>query len=104
MTIIQPNRGKFHFSLTLAVLLFLTVASAILSIYFYTSIVDIRFSLDRQAKALQATQVVNADLKNDLYKMLAFDNWSRIASELALIKETKPGYLQAGVSVAVKTP
>ena len=100
MTILQPNKNKFRIDSTFVLLIGVAILAAILNIYLYSNIVSLRHSLSDNTDALQKSQTANAELKNGLYKILGFDNLKKVASQLALVKEARPSYLEAGVSVA----
>jgi len=71
-----------------------------LNIYFYNHIVSLRHMLVSSQKNLQKLEVANADLKNDLYKILDADSLTSLASNFGLIKENKPEYLENSWAVA----
>lgn len=100
MTILQPNKNKFHLDSTFVLLIGAAILAAVLNIYLYSNIVSLRHGLLDNIDALQKSQAANAEFKNGLYKILGFDNLKKVASELALVKEARPIYLEAGVSVA----
>lgn len=100
MTILQPNKNKFRISFLLVGLVFAAAAAVIGNIYLYNGIVAAKHSLTAASKSLEQSQVINADLKNQLYKILDFDNLKKTAEKLSLVRVTRPSYLEAGVSVA----
>ena len=103
MTILQPNREKFHIGLTPAFLILAAVTAVLLNIYFYNSIVNLKHRFSERQKSLQSIQITNADFKNSLYKILDFNNLTKAAEEMSLVKDNKPIYVEAGIPVAANT-
>ena len=99
MTILQPN-SRYQINSGIIVLVALAMVVVSLNIYFYSSIVNMRHRLTKDGKDLQAAQVANADYKNDLYKTLDLGNLKEFSGKSNLVKETKPSYLEVGISVA----
>jgi len=102
MTIIQPNSTKFRISLVMVILLSLTIIAVIANIVFYNDIINLRYLLNKQTKALQQIETADADLKNALYKILDSSNLSKLTEHLSLVKESKPAYLRVDKPVAVQ--
>lgn len=82
------------------ILVLIVIAIAISNIYFYNSIVNLKYSLNGQDKALQKAQILNADFKNSLYQILDSRNLTELAAKLVLVKDSKPRYLEFGTPVA----
>lgn len=101
MTILQPNKNKFRISPLLVGLILAVAAAAVFNIYLYNVVVAAKHSLSETKELLEKDQVVNADFKNELYKILDFNNLKKAAEKLALVKDNRPAYLEAGISVAI---
>lgn len=93
MTIIEPNKNKFKLNLLILLVIGFIIAEAIFSIFAYNKSVSINHSLNENQKAVEEFQVLNADLKNELYSVLDLQNTDQLAAKLGLIKEKKPEYL-----------
>lgn len=93
MTIIEPNKNKYYASefLFLGALL---LVFAVLNIYFYNLNVSLKFQIGLQEKAAQKLEVVNADLRNDLYAVLDSKNLSELARNNNFVTEKNPDYLE----------
>ena len=99
MTILKPN-NSIQLNLGFTMLIGFVIAIVAANIYVYSGIVNFQHITGNNAKELQAAQVANADLKNSLYKLLDLSNFKAISEELRLVKETKPSFLEIGISVA----
>jgi hypothetical protein len=93
MTIIEPNKSKFKSNFLIILIIGLIISGAVLSIFAYNKSVSLSYNLNIQRKSVEALQVENADLKNQLYAVLDFQNAAQLADRLGLIKEKKPEYL-----------
>ena len=93
MTIIEPNKNRFHLSLLMTLAISFVILGAILSIFAYSQSVRLHHLLDEQQVLIDDLQVQTADLKNRLYTLLDFGNVDQLAEQLGLIKERKPEYL-----------
>ncbi len=93
MTIIEPNKnsllqGAFlHFA---GLFLFLVV----LSIYFYNLNVNLKFSVSMQEKTIQQLEASNADMRNEMYRILDIRNLTALIQEQNLIQDRNPDYLE----------
>ena len=96
MTIIQPNKAKnlkkvkLFAGLTLIVFL----ASAYLSISFYSGIVKLRHELVKKEQAWRELGIKNAEFKNQLYALLDSKNMRQTAGILGLTIDKKPNFIE----------
>jgi cell division protein FtsB len=93
MTIIEPNKNKFNLNFLMIFAIGLIVCAAVLSIFAYATSVKIDHAISSYQKNLDRLKAESADLKNDLYAILDFQNADQLAEKLGLIKERKPEYL-----------
>jgi cell division protein FtsB len=95
MTIIKPHRAlRFRFVFEIA--LYILVALSILyGIWLYNAVVNITHEIDKQAKALDAARVKNAELKNKLFEQLDSQKLEALALERGLIRERSPKYFES---------
>ena len=94
MTIIEPHKN--HFSsyqefLYIGVLLFLT---ALLSIYFYSLNVNLKFQISLQEKAVQKLESLNGDLRDKLHQALNTKNLSEFIKSQNLVADKNPNYFE----------
>lgn len=94
MTIIEPNKNKYYAGEILYLTLFI-VAGAILSIYFYNLNVNLKYRISLQEKSLQKLEVLNADLRNQLYQILDSKNLANFVQKQNLVSDKNPDYLKA---------
>lgn len=93
MTIIEPNKNNLFqgaFSYFIGLLLFL----AVLSIYFYNLNVSLKFSLNAQEKQIQQLEALNADMRNEMYRILDVRNLSALIQKQNLVQDKNPDYLE----------
>lgn len=93
MTIIEPNKNKFNLNFLMIFAIGLVICAALLSIFAYAKSVKIDHALSSYQKTLDQLRAESADLKNELYAILDFQNADQLAEKLGLIKERKPEYL-----------
>lgn len=93
MTIIEPNKKYFLQSSLLyfaAVLLVLIVAG----IYFYNLNVNLKYSVSLQEKEISKLETANADLRNEMYRILDVRNLTAVIKQRNLIQDKNPDYLE----------
>jgi len=66
---------------------------AVSGIYIYNQNVQLRHEVNFQQKHAATLQLVNADQKNQLYKILDAENVELVAQQKQLVKERNPRYL-----------
>ena len=93
MTIIEPNKNKYYANEILYLALFI-IAGAVLSIYFYNLNVNLKYRISLQEKSLQKLEVLNADLRNQIYQVLDSKNLADFAKKQNLISDKNPDYLE----------
>ncbi len=93
MTIIEPNQNKYYAS-EILYLTFFIIAGAILSIYFYNLNVNLKYRISLQEKSLQKLEVLNADLRNQLYQTLDSKNLVNFVQKQNLVSDKNPDYLE----------
>lgn len=100
MTIIEPNKNRVILNLPLLFLVGALASGILLNVFLYNQTVDLRFLLNKNEDDLKEIRVVNADLKNTLYKILDSGNLSELSAELGLVKDYKPDYIEPRNAVA----
>jgi hypothetical protein len=93
MTIIEPRKNTYYANEFLYIGLLL-LASAMVCIYLYNINVNLKFQFSLQEKAFQELEVKNADLRNELYRVLDFNNLSALIQKENLVSERNPDYLE----------
>lgn len=97
MTIIEPNKNRLAkkinllFITSLLVLLFV----AVWSIFVYNQTVNLGYKLNISEREYKAQFTRNAELKNDLYKIIDAKNLHNVAKSSGLVKVVSPEYLEA---------
>lgn len=91
MTIIQPHK-KFNTTFYTGGVILLIVFSAIWAIYLYNGIVNMRHELSVQRKRLESLGVENAELRNDVLRVVNSETMESLAQQLNLTKERQPRY------------
>lgn len=71
----------------------LVLFETVLGVLAYNQNVQFNYALKENTKKTEILQASNADLKNQLYLVLDFENSDQLAGKLGLIKERKPEYL-----------
>jgi len=94
MTFFQPNQKTAKFSVGFVLLVAAVITMALLSIYLYNGVVNIRHSMQSAEIGLQELETANADLKNELYRILDSENLQKLAGQLSLVKDNTPEYLE----------
>jgi hypothetical protein len=95
MTIITPNKKGREGNVFLLVGIAFMVAMVILSVFFYNSNVELRYISEAMQEEISRLKGDNADMRDDLYSRLDFDNVSEVVNRLGLVKENSPEYLLA---------
>lgn len=93
MTIIEPKKKKSKF-IIFAPILALLAAGVYLNVSFYNSIVELRHEIVKQEKEWERLEVEGADLKNKVYGLFDAAVMKKTASELGLILDKNPSYLE----------
>ena len=94
MTIIKPSEYGYYvkfFGLIFGILLF----GGLVYIFQYNALVDIRFEIDSLEGKIVELEAVNADLKNDLYRVTEPERLQTLAKENNLILEKNPKFLSS---------
>lgn len=93
MTIIEPNKNSLFqgaFAYLTGALLFLVV----FSIYFYNLNVNLKFQVSMQEKAIQEMEASNADMRNEMYRILDIRNLTALIQKQNLVQDKNPDYLE----------
>ena len=93
MTIIEPNKNDVFqgaFAYFIGTMLFLVI----LSIYFYNLNVNLKFSVSVQEKDIQQLEASNADMRNEMYRILDIRNLTALIQKQNLIQDKNPDYLE----------
>lgn len=102
MTIIQPSSSKklIHF---LAVFFIILLIGGLFYIYQYNQLVSLKHRLAALEKNYIQAQMLNADLKTQLYQLTDTEILKSIAAEKGLIMDIKPHYLNLEKWLAVSS-
>lgn len=94
MTIIQPNKNNKKINLLISGLTMTTVVVAVWGVFLYNQLINLRHELVSQEDNLQKAEVMNAELKNNLYQLTGTKNLETSANQNSLVLEKNPQYLK----------
>jgi len=94
MTIIEPNRSKYSYNLSVLLMSVLLAFLAFSNIYIYNKNVALKQFISEGSKNLQELQVANAESKNMLYKMTDLSNLNSVIENNGLVKDRNPKYFE----------
>ena len=94
MTIIQPNKNSKKINLFIFGLTMTTVVVAFWGVFIYNQLINLRHELVNQENNLQKAEVMNAELKNNLYQLTDTKNLETSANQNSLVLEKNPQYLK----------
>jgi hypothetical protein len=95
MTIVQPHKNN----LTAAKISILFLTTALITsvlgwMFFYNQFVNLRHDLEAAELTISKAEVENAELKNDLYKIIDVKNLEVLAQERSLVVDKNPKYFK----------
>lgn len=96
MTIIEPSKNHILGS-SLAYFIGLLILCVIAGIYFYNLNVNLKYEVSMNSKAIQQLESTNADLRNQMYKMLDAKNLTAIIQKQNLIQDKNPDYFERAI-------
>ncbi len=91
MTIIEPNK-KYFLQASLLYFAAALLAFSIIGIYFYNLNVNLKYSMSMQEKEISRLETANADLRNQMYKILDLRNLTAVIQQRNLIQDKNPDY------------
>lgn len=94
MTIVTHHKTEHSYRLPLALLGTLVICALVLGLFWYNQIVNLTHELETRRADIQKIQVVNADLKQEVFGLTSFENLQRIARAHDLVVEKNPQYLE----------
>ncbi|MCP6719855.1 MAG: hypothetical protein KJI72_00825 [Patescibacteria group bacterium] len=94
MTIIKPSEYQDYVRFLILVFA-VALVGGLVYIFTYNSLVDTRFQLKTLKEDIVKGQALNADLKNNIYKITDPANLGGLASEHSLVLERNPDYLNS---------
>ena len=98
MTTIGPQKKRQSTRVFLACFLGTFVLGAVLGISFYNDTVDLKHEVRKAEARIVELEVLNADVKNQLYALLDAERLEALAGELGFVLEKRPSYLRVGAS------
>lgn len=96
MTIIEPSKNNI-FSNSIIYFVGFLILCVVAGIYFYNLNVNLKYEVSMNSKAIQQLESVNADLRNEMYKMLDAGNLTAIVQKQNLIQDKNPDYLEHAI-------
>ena len=95
MTIIQPNKNNYKSNFLISMLILVVVISALWGVFLYNQLVNLRHEIKRQEASLRQAEVTNAELKNNLYRIIDTENLKSSVNSQSLILDKNPEYVKA---------
>ncbi len=95
MTIFRPNYNKKNLFFIILILIFLLIGGSFY-IYEYNQIVELKHNLKILENKLNQQEVLNADLKDQLYRILEPSRLKDLAIAQGLRLNNQPIYLEIG--------
>lgn len=96
MTIIQPHKNNGKTGVLIPFLVIGCVSAAVWSIFLYNQVVELRHELSNNADNLHKTEIGNAELKDNLYKLTDESYFSSSTKIQSLTLEKNPQYVKFG--------
>lgn len=99
MTIIQPNKHKNQriSDILLVCLGVVVFGAAAVTVFSYSRVAGLRHDVSRLEGEIEKSRAVNADLKNDLFRMTDPQSLEAIAAEKGLIEDRNPRWVFASL-------
>ncbi len=94
MTIIQPNKNNYKTSFLISVLLITSISAALWGVFLYNQLVNLRHEVKKQETNFSRAEVMNAELKNNLYSIIDAKNLKSSIDSQSLILDKNPEYLK----------
>lgn len=94
MTIIQPNKKNNIINLLLCVLVLGLLVVIGGAIFLYNQLVDFRHEINTQKTDIRRAEVMNAELKNNLYSIINPKKLESLIDNQSLILDRVPQYVK----------
>jgi len=94
MPIIQPNKNDKKINLFIFGMTAATIIIAVWGVFIYNQLINLRHEVIRQENKIQKAEVLNAELKNNLYQLTDTKNLETSANQNNLVLEKKPQYVK----------
>lgn len=93
MTIIEPNKNHLLQS-TLMYFAGAMLVLVVIGIYFYNLNVTLKYGITMQEKEVNRLEAANADMRNEMYRVLDVRNLTAVIQERNLIQDKNPDYME----------
>jgi cell division protein FtsL len=94
MTIIQPNKTNHKANFLISLLILTSISIAVWGVFLYNQLVDFRHEIKKQEADISRAEVMNAELKNNLYSIIDAKNLKSSVDSQSLILDKNPEYLK----------
>lgn len=94
MTIIQPHKTAFKANFLIFMLMMSAIAAALWGIFLYNRMVDLRHEIKKREGDFSRAEVINAELKNNLYSIIDAENLELLKNSQSLILDKNPVYVK----------
>lgn len=93
MTIVVSYKNQRKLNLTITFLAVFLVFAIALGLFWYNQIVNLTHELETKRVELQAVQASNAELKQQVYNLVSYENLEKVALARGMVKDKNPEYL-----------
>ena len=94
MTILQEKKSDKKFKMFVIALVAAISTGAIVEVFLYNQIVNLRHDVSKAKAAVQNAEITNAELKTNLYESTDQSRMQSIIDSGALVLEKNPEYLK----------
>lgn len=95
MTIIQPYKTSYKSNFLILTLMFVSISVAVWGVFLYNQLVNLRHEVKKQETNLFRAEVMNAELKNNLYSIIDAKNLKSSTDSQSLILDKNPEYIKS---------
>ncbi len=95
MTIIQPNKTAYKSNFLILILMFVSISMAVWGVFLYNQLVNLRHDVKNQETNISRAEVMNAELKNNLYSIIDAKNLKSSVDSQSLILDKNPEYIKS---------
>jgi cell division protein FtsL len=94
MTTIGPQKRKMQMKLVTFGFLAVFAIGAFLGIPLYADIVNLKHDIRDAEKRVASLEVRNAEVKNEFYELIDAERLEKLATDLGLVFEKNPSYIE----------
>jgi hypothetical protein len=103
MTTIGPQKKPQAFKIYMFSFFSVFTAGAVISLFLYSSIVNLKHTIRDAEKKSAELLVQNTETKNELYELLDSERLEAVARDLGYVIEKNPAYLELSADALATT-